>query len=311
MPRIWQIAGGPGERSYAAVFLRYGVGLIGPGDAGPWRLDRPYADFGGTRSVEWFAWRAKPGDIVLLRVGKSVVKAVGLIASDYLYLTQFDDVHGWDLQHGRRIRWRPLPEDHDFGQAVFGARPGRFGNVEHEQVVNFAMRFVNSPPADWQRAALPALPSEEPSLIDVPDSLRDLVGFALDFDHQPIGDRVSEDEMIVHLIVPFLRALGWLPELIAVKWRYVDVALFDRLPRRPENCRLVIEAKPPEKGAESALGQGKGYCHKLGICRDVLVSDGFRYRLYAADHDYQPVAYANLLRLKRPALDLFDRLKCP
>ncbi len=31
---VWQISGGPASRSYADVFLRHGVGLIGPGDAG-------------------------------------------------------------------------------------------------------------------------------------------------------------------------------------------------------------------------------------------------------------------------------------
>jgi hypothetical protein len=310
MPRVWQIAGGPWGRSYTAVFLRHGVGLIGPGDAGPWSQSRPDTDFGGT-SVRRFATRAQPGDIVLLRAGNSVVKAIGLIASDYQYLAQFDDVNGWDLQHGRRIRWRTLPEDHDFGQAVFGANPRRFGKVDHSQVVDFALRFVNSPPTDWQQAALPPLPPEEESLSDVPERLCDLVGFALDFANQPFGERVSEDEMIAHLIVPLFRALGWLPEQIAVKWRYVDVALFAQLPRKPENCRLVIEAKYPGVGAEGALGQAKRYCRRLGICRDVLVSDGFRYRLYAADQDYQPVAYANLIRLKQSALELFNRLKRP
>jgi hypothetical protein len=47
------------------------------------------------------------------------------------------------------------------------------------------------------------------------------------------------------------------------------------------------------------------------LCRDVLVSDGFRHHLYAANQDYQPVAYANLIRPKRSALDLFNRLKRP
>ena len=31
---IWQISAGPANRSYADVFLSYGVGLIGPGDSG-------------------------------------------------------------------------------------------------------------------------------------------------------------------------------------------------------------------------------------------------------------------------------------
>jgi hypothetical protein len=41
------------------------------------------------------------------------------------------------------------------------------------------------------------------------------------------------------------------------------------------------------------------------------LTDGYRYRLYAVEQDYQPVAYANLLRLKRSALGLFDRIKRP
>ncbi len=311
MPRVWQIAGGPSGRSYAAVFLRHGVGLIGPGDPGAWTEGRPDEDFDGSSSVRRFATRAQPGDLVLLRAGNSVVKAVGLIASDYQYLPQFDDVNGWDLQHARRIRWCPLPQEHDFGQAVFGAKPRRFGKVDRAEVVDFARRFVNSPPTDWQTAALPTLPPEEEMLDDIPERLRDLVGLAYDFSQQPFGERVSEDEMIVHLIAPLLRALGWLPEQIAVKWRYVDVALFLHLPRKPENCRLIVEAKYPGLGAEGALGQAKRYARALNIRRDILVSDGFRYRLYAVEQDYQPVAYANLIRLKRSALDLFTRIQRP
>jgi len=31
---VWQISRGPASRAYAEVFLRHGVALIGPGDAG-------------------------------------------------------------------------------------------------------------------------------------------------------------------------------------------------------------------------------------------------------------------------------------
>ena len=37
---------------------------------------------------------------------KSLVGLVNL--DDYLYLPQCDDVNGWDLQHGRRVRWGPM-----------------------------------------------------------------------------------------------------------------------------------------------------------------------------------------------------------
>jgi hypothetical protein len=37
---VWQISGGPASRAYAEVFLRHGVVLIGPGDAGAWNPER-------------------------------------------------------------------------------------------------------------------------------------------------------------------------------------------------------------------------------------------------------------------------------
>jgi hypothetical protein len=135
------------------------------------------------------------------------------------------------------------------------------------------------------------------------------VGFAQDFVNQPLGTRVSEDELITHLIVPFFRALGWRQEQIAVKWGNVDVALFGQLPRTPENCRLVIEAKRHRRGGEAALEQGIRYVRELGLSCDVMVADGYTCRLFGAGTDYEPVAYANLLRLKRSALDLFGRLR--
>jgi hypothetical protein len=42
---------------------------------------------------------------------------------------------------------------------------------------------------------------------------------------------------------------------------------------------------------------------------DVVVTDGVRYRMYSHATGYAPVAYANLIRLKQSALNLFGRLK--
>jgi hypothetical protein len=148
-------------------------------------------------------------------------------------------------------------------------------------------------------------------LQEVPPHLAEVVALACDYAGQPFGERVSEDEILAHLVVPFFRSLGWRQEQIALKWRYVDVALFCRLPRRPVNCHLIVEAKYPGAGVEGALGQGLEYARTLGISPDILVTDGFRYRLYSGGGDHAPVAYANLHRLKRPALELFARLQRP
>ncbi len=34
---VWQISAGPADRSYVDLFLSHGVGLIAPGDSGPWK----------------------------------------------------------------------------------------------------------------------------------------------------------------------------------------------------------------------------------------------------------------------------------
>jgi hypothetical protein len=269
---VWQVSAGPASRSYADVFL--------------------------------------------LRTGLATITAVGLVAGDYLYANAFDDVNGWDLQHARRVRWCRLNEPHVFSGSAFGANAPRCSRVWSEGIIDFAERFLNSPPTFWQTAPLPELPAEEPLLDLVPDALRGIVALAADLvplfqDGEAFGEPPSEDELIAHLVVPFLRALGWPPERIAVKWRYIDVAVFESLPRTPENCLLVIEAKRLGAGVEGALDQAKGYVETLGIPRDVIVTDGIRYRIYAGGRGFEPVAYANLARLKKPAADLFARMQRP
>jgi hypothetical protein len=312
---VWQLGCGSGSRSYAEVFLKYGIGLIGPGDAERWTPQRNDDDFDGGY-VRRFASEIQTGDIILLRIGVATVVAVGRVASEYLYLDQFDDVNGLDLQHARRIRWCPLPRPYAFDMQVFGANPPRCSRVWTEGVVEFAQRFVNSPPLNWQTASLPDLPEEEPLLKEVPAQIRDIVAQAQDIlplyeDGRKLGEWPTEDELVGHFVLPFLRGMGWPPERIAVKWRYIDVAVFDRLPRVPENVRFVVEAKRLGAGVEGALEQAKGYVESLGVLRDVVVTDGIRYRMYSGERGFDPVAYANLVRLKQSAIELFDRLKKP
>jgi len=310
---VSQISAGPSSRSYADIFLKHGVALIGPGDAGPWTPERDDDEFEGG-FVRRFASEVSDGDVVLLRTGIATIAAVGLVAGGYQYVNAFDDVNGWDLQHARRVRWCRLPEEHVFGGSVFGANPPRCSRVWNEEVLDFAGRFLKSPPTHWQTAPLPVLPAEEPPLDEVPSGLVGLVAQVADlvpllWDRQAFGEHPSEDELVAHFVVPFLRAVGWPPERIGVKWRYIDVAVFRALPRTPENCHLVIEAKRLGAGVEGALDQAKGYVEALGVPRDVVVTDGIRYRMYACQRNFEPVAYANLARLKRPAAALFARIQ--
>ena len=309
---VWQVSGGPANRDYSDIFLKYGVALIGPGDAGPWRADREDFEFEGG-FVRRFASEVQARDVFLLRTGISKVRAVGIVASEYLYFSQFDDVNGWDLQHGRRVRWCELPTTYDFGESVFGANPPRLSKLASPEIIDYASRFVESPPTNWQFGSLPSLPAEEPLLENPPTQLADLIAQVHDlaglyWDKEKFGPFPTEDELIAHYIVPFLRKLGWPVENIAIKWRYVDVAVFRALPRSPENCHFIIEAKRLGAGVEGALDQAKGYLKDLEIEREIVVTDGVRYRMYDGSNNFAHIAYANLDRLKVSASNLFARM---
>ena len=59
---IWQLGGGPASRPYADVFLKHGVGLIGPGDAGAWKPERDDDEFEGG-FVRRFVSEMQVGDV--------------------------------------------------------------------------------------------------------------------------------------------------------------------------------------------------------------------------------------------------------
>jgi hypothetical protein len=72
-----------------------------------------------------------------------------------------------------------------------------------------------------------------------------------------------------------------------------------------------MEVKRLGAGVEGALPQAKQYVATLGMAKDVVVTDGVRYRLYDCQKAFAPVAYANLANLKQSALNLFARMKRP
>ena len=93
------------------------------------------------------------------------------MAGAYEYENAFDDVNGWDLQHARRVRWCPLPVEYRFDSMVFGANPPKCSRVWNAEVVDYADRFIKSPPTHWQTLPLPDLPLEDPPLDQIPQAL--------------------------------------------------------------------------------------------------------------------------------------------
>lgn len=255
---VWQFSSAPVEHG-PNVFVHHGVAMIGPGSAGCWTPDRGDEEFEGNY-VRRLATEVAVGDALVLRSGQSRVVAVGLVAAPYEHLPQFEDVNGWDLGQAVRARWLVLPEPHDFGRPVFGANPARLSSVNSAEVVDFIERLLQSPPHEWKSAPLPALPPAEPDLEPWPTDVADVIAAVMDLntlyaDRDRFSERPREDEFLVHYVVPLLRCLGWPAPQMAVKWRDIDVAVFARLPRVPENLAFTVEAERVGDPVERALGQ--------------------------------------------------------
>ena len=111
----------------------------------------------------------------------------------------------------------------------------------------------------------------------------------------------SEHETVAYLVVPLMRALGWTPQRMAVEWNYVDVALFDRLPRCDDTLQIVVEAKKMGSSCLSAKSQAMAYGLGKPNCHRLIVTDGLRYGVYTrGDGDqFHLYAYLNLTRLLR------------
>ena len=317
--QIWQIAAGDAGRSYVDVFLNHCVALIGPGDPGPWNPQRSDAEFEGGGWVRWFATDVRCGDKMVLRMGRSTVHAIGLVESKYEHLPQFGDVNGWDVQHGRRVHWHRLSKPHIFEEPVFGTNPMRLSRVHKAEVLEFANTTLNMLPPDWNTGDIPELPPEEEDadLNELPTDLRTRIrrmqALAEKYrDGSVTSEWPQEAEVVAHLVIPLLQSLGWTPENIALEWSNIDICVFSTLPREPKHCRMLIEAKRLHNPIEKALEQASQYASTHELTADIVVTDGLRYRLYAAnERGYEQVAYANVTRLKRKALQLFLRMKAP
>jgi hypothetical protein len=168
-------------------------------------------------------------------------------------------------------------------------------------------------PPDPARLAM--LPESEPRLdgATLDPALREVVARAASWHANTYGGgfgcRPSERELVCHVTVPLLTALGWPCEQIAVEWRRADVAVFDDVHRDPAACRIVVEVKRLGDGLGFAHRQAARYAGRLPRPVDLLITDGVRYRFYAGARPDAPPLYAHLANLREPAMDLFEALR--
>ena len=314
---IWQVAAGDGNREYADVFLRFGVILVGPGSEGEYFSNQDAYNLSDRWSyrpfIKWLAEDADSKDLVVLKRPSGTrweIVAVGEITSGYLHRNVFCDVDGWDLQHCRKVSWRtPVSKT-----IISGLRRGTLYRVSKSEVID-KIREVWSTGNKVSSDPIPTEPVE----ISVDQLVDSLMVEGLPVQNAEIiantiwrlrrvakwynshGSDVGEHEIRTFLIVPLLISLGWAEQKIKIEWNNIDVTLFDTPYSNQSKPLVIIESKRLWGGLQYAPEQAMGYAQLYPTCKQLIVSDGIRYRLFQREKndEWRDVAYMNLLVPKR------------
>lgn len=313
---IWQIAAGDGTRDYSKVFLTYGVILVGPGTPGSYLENQSayltkdswaYRDY-----FPSFPEHLEEGDLVVLKVPHSTqwkVSAVGKVISEYKYLDIFEDVEGWDLNHGRFVDWKKPSNEF----VTSGFRRGTFYGVNNKKAKQAALDIWNSGipiPSKELPSTAKSLSDEEfiDTLIskglsvnnaeDVTSAIWKIRRLAKWYNSH--GSNLGEHEIRTFLIIPLIIALGWSEQRIKIELGNIDISLFDGPFNSEENISVIIESKRLWDGLRFAPKQVQNYAKKYPECDIALVTDGVRYKLFEKNNDqWHYTSYANLLSLKK------------
>lgn len=324
MPNYWTISAGDNDRKYVDYCLEWEVILIGPGEFGPWPQCEKNLRVPGTQknrntisSLKRFAGEMKQDDVVVLRVGTSEVYGVGLIKDAYGHDDMFGDVDGWDIQHFRRVKWLWDYRKNNSDQAKkFPSGSMGFGYTLQQLKAGIVKNWVygvlpKQPPSGALKSLLGAgkkisLTGIENFLTNkkigssviatIKKELKDLGKLA---NWYYINGKPSEHETVAYLVVPLLRSLGWEPEVMAIEWKWIDVALFSGIPRDDNNLRVVVEVKRMGLSCLTAIGQAAKYASKGPKCDRIIVTDGIRYGVYKkGSGGFELKSYLNLTRFR-------------
>lgn len=314
MAEYWQVATGAWGRDFSEISLKYGLAMVGGDD-----------NVATMREV-------RPGDRIILKGGRSVIKAVGVVEErdgshrgedDKEWLRDFD---GWDLPAYCKVIWH-LPKK---PLEVTGLTRATIQRVWKRDIQTLAETILKLPPKG------PIAPEPE-----IPEKLGDeeILTFLIEQGFRPGAAEdltsafarirrlaryyygnckwsdIREHETRTFLIIPLLLALGWAEqqikiELSAPERGRIDVAGFSKPYQRdqddkPNNsdCVLILESKGFNSGLDFAGPQAKSYAKYFPSCEVIVVTNGYCYKTYKrksrGGFSITPSAYLNLLKPKK------------
>ena|GEM_PF-501079 len=338
--QVWQIASGAEGRDYSWLFLKHDLMFLGPGRYGPYETEHYWrvverGEFTRQKigTVRNLSERVRPGDIVLLRKVHQVV-AIGVVVEDedgsngYRHDGNFGDVYGWDLEHTRRVIWQEqlarelkrIQTDSELF-ASYKQQP-TFTRVRDQETLDRISPLISKcvqrplkPRPDRLPPVLsPAELGQKLFSKGMPNNAVDNVLGAIERQQRLLkwyyaqgeeSSRPDEHEVVAHMILPLLLAMGWSEQLLAVEWHKVDLAAFRGTPTTAERCVLLCEAKRMRHGLQNVRDQALDYVKKLKLsgCRKILLTQGSRFYLYdRGDGTWpahaEPTGYINLERIR-------------
>ncbi len=332
--RFYQLASGDSDRDFSQVMLDFGVAIVGPGNEG--RIEEAkelYVEKGEWTKLSWLDEICE-NDIIVLHRGQSFVQAIGEVISKdgsiYHYSNFFADIDGWDLQHYVNVKWKKIELQLE-GRPLTRSAITRLRKKEVKDKIK----------SIWDKAEYikPKYniiePDEKENKVEYNEIEQHLInqGFRINdaINTSQTIERVeklaswyrtsglkniSEHEIRTYLVIPFLEALGWPPQKMAIEWNKVDILLFKDVARQAPY--ILVETKSMWTGSNNARVQALGYLNNKEGLEKVdrfIITDGLHYWLYDKNNPERPKAYMSFIKRQRknPAypksggiLDFFD-----
>ena len=130
----WQVASGGSQRSYANIFIEFGV----------FAVNYDWKESGGYHQ---YLQKAKKGDIFILKGGISLIHAVGIVQDDENRKTDYYfNLDGWELEYYKFIEWYVPPSP--ISAKGIGLTMGTIQKTHKQELKTLADNALNS----WDKA---------------------------------------------------------------------------------------------------------------------------------------------------------------
>lgn len=317
--RMWQIGSGDSTRDYSKLCLDFGIAILGPGKPGDSRIPETSQYYYENDLKDWgkYLMDIKKGDIVLLRRGQKIIKAIGIVDKEYDYSKSLSDIHGWDLNHFITVDWYIKGDGIDI--SIPSSKIGYSTMSEVKKNYNYIKKLINKTKLvryprqrNLKDLVIPKEVTEKnirqflidsgiriSDAINITDTISRIITLVEWYnDNDP---DVLEHELRTFLVIPFLLSLGWSEQKIKIEFKKVDIALFNKPFKKNmmQHPITIIETKTFNDGLLFATEQVKYYSEKYPSCEKIITTNGFRYCIYKkVKEDFKYYSYINLLDLR-------------